>query len=59
MADIVKIYSDMLAQSNHDKAMLMALNIDLQEENKELKKELEEFKEIKKEVEKDEEDTEE
>lgn len=58
MADIVKIYSDMLAQSNHDKAILTALNIDLQTENKELKKELEEFKEIKKEVEKDEEDME-
>ena len=55
MADIVKIYADILAQSNHDKALLMALNIDLKEENQELKKELEEFKEIKKEVDKDEE----
>lgn len=55
MADIVKIYSDILAQSNHDKAVLMALNIDLKEENEKLKKELEEFKEIKKEVDKDEE----
>lgn len=59
MADIVQIYADMLTHSNHDKAVLMALNIDLKEENNELKKELEEFKEIKKEVEKDEEDTEE
>lgn len=55
MADIVKIYSDILAQSNHDVAVLTAMNIDLKEENQELKKELEEFKEIKKEVDKDEE----
>lgn len=58
MADIITIYSDMLAKSNHDIAVLTAMNIDLKEENNELKKELEEFKEIKKEVDKDEENTE-
>ena len=55
MADIITIYSDMLAKSNHDVAVLTAMNIDLKKENQELKKELEEFKEIKKEVDKDEE----
>lgn len=55
MADIVKIYADMLAKSNHDVAVLTAMNIDLKEENQQLKKELEDFKEIKKEVDKDEE----
>lgn len=55
MADIITIYSDMLAESNHDIAVLTAMNIDLKKENQELKKELEEFKEIKEEVDKDEE----
>lgn len=55
MADLITIYSDMLAKSNHDVAVLTAMNLDLKEKNKELKKELEEFKEIKKEVDKGEE----
>lgn len=55
MADLITIYSDMLAKSNNDVAVLTAMNLDLKEKNKELKKELEEFKEIKKEVDKGEE----